>query len=111
MTNSFLPESSTAAFPLRCVRDVQQAEEELFRLTRRTGSSQQRQVRDRVDAILHAVRDRGDAAVAEFTERFDGFNPQPMAVPEAQLKQAWDGLSDNLRDALDLAHRRICEFH
>ncbi|MEB3247369.1 MAG: histidinol dehydrogenase [Synechococcus sp.] len=106
-----MPESSSAAFPLRCVRDVQQAEEELLRLTRRTGSSQQRDVRDRVDAILQAVRDRGDAAVAEFTERFDGFNPQPMAVPEAQLKQAWDGLSDNLRDALDLAHRRISEFH
>ena len=106
-----MPESSSAAFPLRCVRDVQQAEEELLRLTRRTGSSQQRDVRDRVDAILQAVQDRGDAAVADFTERFDGFKPQPMAVPVAQLKQAWDGLSDNLRDALDLAHRRISEFH
>ncbi|MDA0258722.1 MAG: histidinol dehydrogenase, partial [Cyanobacteria bacterium] len=106
-----MPESSSAAFPLRCVRDVQQAEAELLRLTRRTDRSQQRDVRDRVDAIIHAVRDRGDAAVAEFTERFDGFDPRPMAVPEAQLKQAWTGLSDNLRDALDLAHRRISEFH
>ena len=99
------------AFPLRCVRDPQQASGELERLTQRTTTSQQRDVRDRVDTILRDVRERGDHAVRELTQRFDGFDPTPLRVPESTLQQAWDDLPDNLRDALDLAHRRINEFH
>ena len=99
------------AFPLRCVRDPQQASGELERLTQRTTTSQQRDVRDRVDTILRDVRERGDHAVRELTQRFDGFDPTPLRVPESTLQQAWDDLPDNLRDALDLAHRRISEFH
>jgi histidinol dehydrogenase len=106
-----LSESRSLAFPLRCVRDVQQAEAELQRLTRRTKSGQQKEVQDRVESILTAVRERGDAALCEFTERFDGFRPDPVAVPQQQLEQAWKDLPDNLRDALELAHRRISEFH
>ena len=99
------------AFPLRCVRDPQQASGELERLTQRTTTSQQRDVRDRVDTILRDVREGGDHAVRELTQRFDGFDPTPLRVPESTLQQAWDDLPDNLRDALDLAHRRINEFH
>ena len=106
-----MSESRSLAFPLRCVRDVQQAEAELQRLTRRTKSGQQKDVQDRVESILTAVRERGDAALCEFTERFDGFRPDPVAVPQQQLEQAWKDLPDNLRDALELAHRRISEFH
>ena len=106
-----MSESRSLAFPLRCVRDVQQAEAELQRLTRRTKSGQQKKVQDRVESILTAVRERGDAALCEFTERFDGFRPDPVAVPQQQLEQAWKDLPDNLRDALELAHRRISEFH
>jgi histidinol dehydrogenase len=106
-----LSESRSLAFPLRCVRDVQQAEAELQRLTRRTKSGQQKEVQERVESILTAVRERGDAALCEFTERFDGFRPDPVAVPQQQLEQAWKDLPDNLRDALELAHRRISEFH
>ena len=106
-----MSESRSLAFPLRCVRDVQQAEAELQRLTRRTKSGQQKKVQERVESILTAVRERGDAALCEFTERFDGFRPDPVAVPQQQLEQAWKDLPDNLRDALELAHRRISEFH
>ena len=106
-----MSESRSLAFPLRCVRDIQQAEAELQRLTRRTKSGQQKEVQERVDAILTAVRERGDGALCEFTERFDGFRPDPVAVPQQQLEQAWKDLPDNLRDALELAHRRISEFH
>ncbi len=106
-----MSESRSLAFPLRCVRDVQQAEAELQRLTRRTKSGQQKEAQDRVESILTAVRERGDAALCEFTERFDGFRPDPVAVPQQQLEQAWKDLPDNLRDALELAHRRISEFH
>ena len=54
--------------------------------------TQQGEARERVEAILTAVRERGDAAIADFTERFDGFRPEPMAVPKQQLEQAWTSL-------------------
>ena len=106
-----MPESSPVAFPLRCVRDPQQAAAELKRLTRRTTTNQQTEVRDRVDAILNAVRERGDAAVRDYTQRFDGFDPNPLQVPTEELERAWRDLPSDLRDALELAHRRISEFH
>ena len=103
--------SQPAVAPLRIVRDPEQAQTELQRLSSRTAQTQQSEARDRVDAILAAVRNRGDAAIADFTEQFDGFRPLPMAVPQEELEQAWTMLPTNLRDALELAHRRITDFH
>ena len=97
--------------PLRIVRDLDQAQTELKRLSSRTTQIQQGEARERVEAILAAVRDRGDAAIADYTERFDGFRPEPMAVSPEALEQAWTSLPTNLRDALELAHRRIADFH
>ena len=106
-----MPESPPAIALLRIVRDEAEAVEELRRLSGRTGNAEQRQARDRVDAILSAVRERGDAAIQEFTERFDGFRPDTIAVPLKELETAGAALPVNLRDALDLAHRRITDFH
>ena len=103
--------SLPAVAPLRIVRDLDQAQTELKRLSSRTTQTQQGEARERVEAILTAVRDRGDAAIADFTERFDGFRPEPMAVSPEALEQAWTSLPTNLRDALELAHRRITDFH
>ena len=103
--------SQPAVAPLRIVRDLDQAQRELKRLSSRTTQTQQGEARERVEAILAAVRDRGDAAIADFTERFDGFRPEPMAVSPEALEQAWTSLPTNLRDALELAHRRITDFH
>ena len=106
-----MPESPPAIALLRIVRDKAEAVAELRRLSGRTGNAEQRQARDRVDAILSAVRERGDAAIQEFTERFDGFRPDTIAVPLKELETAGATLPVNLRDALDLAHRRITDFH
>ncbi|MBL6741585.1 MAG: histidinol dehydrogenase [Synechococcus sp. BS301-5m-G53] len=103
--------SQPVVAPLRIVRDLDQAQTELQRLSSRTTQTQQGEARERVETILAAVRDRGDTAIADFTERFDGFRPEPMAVSPEALEQAWTSLPTNLRDALDLAHRRITDFH
>ena len=103
--------SQPAVAPLRIVRDLDRAQTELKRLSSRTTQTQQGEARKGVEAILAAVRDRGDAAIADFTERFDGFRPEPMAVSPEALEQAWTSLPTNLRDALELAHRRITDFH
>lgn len=93
------------------MQDPEAAAAELKRLSSRTVSSHQQDARIRVDEILSSVRDDGDSAIRSYTEQFDHFTPNPIAVPEQDLEQAWKELSSDLRDALELAFRRIHEFH
>jgi histidinol dehydrogenase len=70
---------------------------------------------DRATAqILDAVRARGDAALLEFTARFDRWQPSSAAelvVPLAQARAALDGLPAEQRDALVFAAERIRTYH
>ena len=63
-------------------------------------------IEDRVAAILADVRLRGDAAVLEYTARFDHLQVDGMGALElgqAELKAAFDGLPAVQRDALESA--------
>ena len=67
-----------------------------------------------VAAILSDVRGRGDAAVLEYTARWDQLSADNMAALEltqAELKQAFDGLPTAQRDALQAAAARIRTYH
>ena len=66
----------------------------------------------RAQEIVLAVRERGDAALSEFTERFDGakLSPEQFAVSPAELFNASLGASDPLRQAIREAHRNIALF-
>jgi histidinol dehydrogenase len=65
-----------------------------------------------VAAILADVRARGDAAVAEYTRRFDGFEPgEDWRVPPAECRAAFANLEPELRRALELAAQRIRAYH
>ena len=68
----------------------------------------------RVAEILADVRARGDAAVLEYTERFDGLKAHSMAALEltqAELKAAFDSLPTDQRDALQAAAARVRSYH
>ena len=60
--------------------------------------------------ILARVRDEGDAAVAALTERFDGVRG-PLRVAPDRLVAALDEVGPDVRDALEVAHGRITDFH
>lgn len=66
-----------------------------------------------VTAILKAVRAGGDAALADYTQRFDrhDLNVSGWAVTAAETRAALDGISTELRDALELAAARITTYH
>ena len=66
-----------------------------------------------VTAILKAVRAGGDAALADYTQRFDrhDLNVSGWAVTPAETRAALDGISTPLRDALELAAARITAYH
>ena len=60
--------------------------------------------------ILSRVRSEGDAAVAELTAKFDGHS-LPWRIDPAECKAAFDALDGELRSALELAHKRITDYH
>jgi histidinol dehydrogenase len=68
-------------------------------------------VRQATSAILAEVRARGDAALRELTERFDGASPAVLRVAPADIEAALDGVPAALRTSLELAYRRIVDYH
>ena len=71
-------------------------------------------LQDEVGAIIGEVRARGDAALLEFTSKFDNLdlkNVADLAVSRAEVNAALDGLDKDLRSALELAAERIRSFH
>ena len=66
-----------------------------------------------VEQTIRDVRQRGDIAVLELTQRFDGFslNQEGWQIDAAQCKAAFDGLAPELRNALKLAAARITAYH
>jgi histidinol dehydrogenase len=71
-------------------------------------------IEQRVADILADVQARGDAAVLEYTERFDGLKAASMSALEltqAELKAAFDAIPAAQRDALQAAARRVRSYH
>lgn len=67
-----------------------------------------------VEVILADVRNRGDAAVAELTARFDGHTLTTDAdwvISAEACREAFDALKPDLRAALEMAASRIRAFH
>jgi histidinol dehydrogenase len=72
------------------------------------------EVEQRVEQILADVRERGDAAVLEYSKRFDALEATSMAALEltqAELKSAFEALPAGQRDALEAAARRVRSYH
>ena len=64
-----------------------------------------------VSAVLQDVKERGDAAVREYEERFDKVSLTDLAVTEAEMLAAEAVVGEELREAIRLAHRNIERFH
>ncbi len=63
--------------------------------------------------IVDDVRRRGDAALFAYTRRFDGvaLSARTVEVPRAALERAAAALPRGVRRDLELAARRIRDFH
>ncbi len=58
-------------------------------------------------AIIRDVQERGDAALADYSRRFDKVAPQSLEVPKDTIRAAWDNLAPELKAALNFASDRI----
>lgn len=71
-------------------------------------------IEQRVADILADVQVRGDAAVLDYTARFDGLQAATMAeleLTQAELKSAFDSLPAAQRSALEAAAARVRRYH
>jgi histidinol dehydrogenase len=64
-----------------------------------------------VQALLADVRERGDAAVREITERFDGVAPDQLRVPQSEIDASLASIPPLLREALEVAKANILAYH
>jgi len=67
-----------------------------------------------VEGILADVRQRGDAAVVDYTNRFDRLQAngmQELEIPAARLQKALQGIPAATRAALDTAVQRLYAYH
>ena len=64
-----------------------------------------------VQEILASIRKNGDAALREYTERFDQVLPESWLVPKSELEEALEGLDHDLFHILEEAADNIMYFH
>ena len=66
-----------------------------------------------VGEIIARVRQQGDAALVEYTQRFDrlALTPATLRVPAAEIAAAWQATAPDLRAAIELAASRIEAYH
>ena len=64
-----------------------------------------------VSTVLNDIRQRGDEAVREYELKFDKAELTNLAVSEAEMDEAEKLVSNELRDAIILAHHNIKVFH
>lgn len=77
-------------------------------------AAQDPQIDTAVAAILADVKQRGDAALLDYTKRFDGVTAGSAAeleIGRAELQRALDGLPATQRAALETAAARVRAYH
>ena len=77
----------------------------------RPDASYSKDLLEAVAAILDDVRLRGDAAVGDYTRRFDGVSAAPLALTTGEIERARAAVSDAVKRAVKDAIERIERFH
>lgn len=84
---------------------------ELLPNLRRPGGFLSKKVRDIARDIVEDVRERGDAALLEYTERFDGVRPDPIRATKEELEQARAHLTPDVEESFGVAIENVRAFH
>jgi histidinol dehydrogenase len=98
---------------LRIITQQTEAQEELQRISSRTHDDSIVHKEATVREIIQTVRRQGDKALLHYTAEFDGqhFTVEQLRVSGAELDAAYQQVSKELLDAIQLAAKNIEEFH
>jgi histidinol dehydrogenase len=67
-------------------------------------------VNDTVNQIIRDIREKGDAALVDFTNRFDHWQAETAAdleIPLSRLEQAWNAIPAEQQEALEISANRV----
>ncbi|KAM3161410.1 Histidine biosynthesis trifunctional protein [Lachancea thermotolerans] len=64
-----------------------------------------------VNPIVERVRNEGDKALLEFTQKFDGVKLDSPVLEAPFPKEYFEGLTDEMKEALDLSMENVRKFH
>lgn len=79
-------------------------------LKKRAGETDKKIV-DAVTTIINSVKEQGDAAVREFTVRFDGMVPKKTVIEKDELQSYIDEVDEGFKNAVINAKNNIYDFH
>ena len=68
-------------------------------------------LQERVKDILNGVKQKGDAAIRQFTTRFDGVILDDFTVSQEEINEAIGLVSDELKQAIQQAAANVEMFH
>ena len=68
-------------------------------------------VNETVESILKDVKARGDKALIEYTEKFDGVKLENLEVTEEEIQEAFDTIDKELMEIIQYSHDNIKKFH
>jgi histidinol dehydrogenase len=98
--------------PLVKLLDARDADPgEIVAQLRRPGGFLSEKVRDAARRIVADVRDRGDEALLEYTERFDEVRPDPIRVPLEEIEKARTALGGDVEESFQVAMENVSFFH
>ncbi len=83
---------------------------EVRRITKRD-QSENAEIRTQTEKILKAVQERGDAALREFTERFDGVKIDDFLVSDKEIEEAVAKVGPEFMEVLREAADNIRVYH
>ena len=69
------------------------------------------QIEQQVRPVMEAVRDQGDKALREITQRFDGVSLEAFEVSQAEIAEAKTQVPQSLQTAIQTAKHNIETFH
>ena len=75
------------------------------------GTQADDEVEARVASILASVREKGDAALREWTLRLEGFEPGSLKIDPGEIRSLAGRVDPELRDVLRQARQNVADFH
>lgn len=69
------------------------------------------EVEKQVAQIVENVRAKGDDALKFYESKFDGVELDKLRIPDSQIEKAYQSISTDLKNALELAKRNIIAYH
>jgi sulfopropanediol 3-dehydrogenase len=75
-----------------------------------TQAADTRQVRETVEGIIAGVRERGDSAVREYSEKLDSWSPESFRLSDEDVEKAMAGLPEQVITDIEFAQTQVRNF-